>query len=133
MGWSGDCTGPGLTCTLTMDRDHAASALFSLQSFALAVRKAGKGVGTVTSGPAGINCGGDCSEAYAYGSRVVLTAEPDSHPALAGWQGSCREPATDPPASTCTVDIRQAEDITVLFDHVFPWPMFLPAITTGGN
>ena len=33
----------------------------------LAVNKTGSGAGTVTSNPAGINCGSDCSEAYAQG------------------------------------------------------------------
>jgi hypothetical protein len=138
VSWSG-CPATGgtttaATCTFaSLDGDQTVSATFTLQSFALSVSKAGKGEGTVSSSPVGIDCGGDCSEAYDYGSRVVLTAAPDNHSTLAGWQGSCLEPATEPPAQTCTVDIQQAEEITVLFDHLFSWPMFLPAITGGGN
>ena len=40
----------------------------------LTVGKSGTGSGTVTSSPAGINCGSDCSEAYASGTSVTLTA-----------------------------------------------------------
>ncbi len=116
-----------------MDQDHAATAIFSLQSFDLTVIKAGKGDGTVTSNPAGIDCGSYCSQSYDYGSQVVLTAAPDEHSALAGWLGSCNEPLTDPPSDTCTVDIQHVEDITVIFDHVFYWPLFLPAITGEGK
>ena len=35
----------------------------------LTVLKSGTGSGTVTSSPAGINCGSDCSEAYNPGTR----------------------------------------------------------------
>lgn len=130
-GWTGDCSGSSPTCNLTMDQVHAATAIFTLQSFDVTVIKAGKGDGTVTSNPAGIDCGIDCSQSYDYGFQVVLTALPDEHSALAGWLGSCNEPLTDPPSPTCTVDILQVEDITVTFAPDFCWPMFLPAITGG--
>jgi hypothetical protein len=42
----------------------------------LAVLKSGPGQGTVTSSPAGINCGADCTENYTAGTAVTLTAAP---------------------------------------------------------
>ena len=40
----------------------------------LSVTKGGPGNGTVTSDPAGINCGGDCLETYDTGTVVPITA-----------------------------------------------------------
>ncbi|HKI00991.1 MAG TPA: hypothetical protein VKK31_03340 [Thermoanaerobaculia bacterium] len=56
-------------------------------TFALTVSKAGTGSGTVTSSPAGINCGADCSESYVSGTSVTLTAAAASGSTFAGWSG----------------------------------------------
>jgi hypothetical protein len=42
----------------------------------LSISKSGNG--TITSNPAGINCGGDCSENYTSGTNVTLTVKTDS-------------------------------------------------------
>ncbi len=55
----------------------------------LTVNKAGGGSGTVTSDPAGINCGADCTEIYDEGTIVTLTARPDPQSFFAGWSGDC--------------------------------------------
>lgn len=47
------------------------------------------GSGAVTSSPSGINCGSDCSENYANGTEVILTAAPASGSNFAGWGGAC--------------------------------------------
>ena len=60
-GWGGACSGSG-TCQVTMDAAKNVTATFTQQSFALNVSKSGNG--TVTSNPAGIDCGADCSETY---------------------------------------------------------------------
>jgi len=87
-GWSGDCSGTG-ACVFSMTGDKAATATFALQQYTLTVTKAGTGSGTVTSDPAGINCGGDCSEVYNYGTSVTLTATPDAGSTFTGWSGDC--------------------------------------------
>ena len=58
-------------------------------SYTLTVAKAGDGSGTVTSSPAGINCGADCSESYPQGAVVTLTAAPATGSTFAGWSGPC--------------------------------------------
>lgn len=60
---------------------------FGALAFALSVGKLGVGSGTVTSSPAGINCGTDCYESYADGASVNLTATPDTGFFFTGWSG----------------------------------------------
>lgn len=87
-GWSGGgCTGTG-TCTVIMSANSTVTATFSLvPPPTLAVTKSGTGSGTVTSSPAGINCGVDCSEAYASGTLVTLTATADIGSTFSSWSG----------------------------------------------
>ena len=53
----------------------------------LTVTKTGTGTGSIT-GP-GINCPGDCSETYADGTAVSLSASPTGGSSFAGWSGDC--------------------------------------------
>jgi hypothetical protein len=55
----------------------------------LTVNKAGSGSGTVISDPAGIFCGGDCTEVYDDGTTVTLTAYPGVNSYFVGWSGDC--------------------------------------------
>jgi uncharacterized repeat protein (TIGR02543 family) len=45
--------------------------------------------GTVTSSPAGIDCGTDCEERYLPDTIVTLTAAPAPGYAFTGWSGAC--------------------------------------------
>jgi uncharacterized repeat protein (TIGR02543 family) len=65
----------------------------------LTVNKAGTGTGTVTSYPAGINCGADCTGNYA--GTITLIAHPDADSAFTGWSGDC---SGSDPTTTVTMD-----------------------------
>ena len=92
-GWSGSGCGTG---SLTMNGSRTCTATFTaaLQTFTLsvnvvkAITSAGPGNGTVTSNPAGINCGSDCSESYNSGTIVALSAIPATGSIFSGWSGS---------------------------------------------
>jgi hypothetical protein len=76
----------------------------SASALALTVGRLGNGSGTVTSNPAGINCGADCSEVYASGTVVTLTATPAAGSSFTGWSGDtdCSDGAvTMTAARTC--------------------------------
>lgn len=85
VGWSGACVGSG-ACNVTMDANKGVTATFSLV-YTLTMTK--NGSGTVTSAPPGINCGADCTENYAEGTVVALTATPAAGWSFVSWSGGC--------------------------------------------
>jgi hypothetical protein len=62
---------------------------FGLPYNTLTVTKSGTGIGTVTSSPAGINCGPYCSDTYVQGlpASLTLTATPSEGSVFTGWSG----------------------------------------------
>jgi hypothetical protein len=111
-GWTGDCSGTG-SCVVTMDQDRAVTATFDVVAApTLTVTRAGSGSGTVTSSPAGIDCGATCTAAFSKGTMVTLTATPDAGSTFAGWGGDCT--GTGP----CTVTMDQDRAVTATFDIV---------------
>jgi RHS repeat-associated protein/uncharacterized repeat protein (TIGR02543 family) len=113
-GWSGGCTGTEATCTVTMDQLQAVNADFTLIKLPLTAAKTGSGTGTVTSVPAGIECGASCSALYDWGTAVTLTATPSADALFNGWTGACTGTAT-----TCTVTVDQAQNVTADFAPAF--------------
>lgn len=80
---------------------------------ALKVNKAGPGSGTVTSSPAGINCGSQCDAPFFQLQLVTLTAHPSSGSGFQRWSGAsgCGQ------SSTCKVTMSQARTVTASFGH----------------
>jgi uncharacterized repeat protein (TIGR01451 family) len=107
-GWSGACTGAG-ACQVTMTAGHQVTATFTIKSYALTVSKTGSGSGTVTSDPAGIDCGADCSESYNHGALVNLTAVAAANSTFTGWSGACTG------AGSCQVTMDAAKAVTANF------------------
>ena len=87
-GWSvPGCT--GTTCTLTVNADLTVSARFDRKMAVVTGVPSGSGSGTVTSSPAGINCGTICAASFAEGSTVKLAAQPAPGSSFDGWSGAC--------------------------------------------
>ena len=57
-------------------------------TFTVTVSRTGTGSGAVSSSVAGITCGTDCSEAYANGTIVALTATAAAGSVFGGWSGT---------------------------------------------
>ena len=109
-GWSGGgCTGTG-PCTVTMDQARSVTAGFTLQTRHLAVSRTGDGQGSISSSPAGIDCGSDCGQDYDYGTPVTLTATAAAGSSFTSWSGGgCSG------GSTCTLNMDQARSATATF------------------
>jgi outer membrane protein assembly factor BamB len=91
IGWSGGgCSGTG-PCRLTIDSETAVTANFAPILHRLTVAKAGSGSGTVSSEPAGIQCGASCSARFREASAVALSATPAPHSSFVGWSGPAAE------------------------------------------
>lgn len=110
-GWSGDCQGSGVTCTLTMDGDKRVTASFTTL-WKLTVVKAGGGGGSVTSAPAGLVCGPSCSASFPPGTQVTLTGAPDAGSTLTGWTGCSGQ------GPTCTLTMDGDKTVTATFSLV---------------
>jgi uncharacterized repeat protein (TIGR02543 family) len=124
-GWSGDCTGTG-PCTVTMDQAHSVTANFDIVTHTLTVAKNGTGSGTVTSSPAGIDCGATCSHAYTQGVMVTLTPTAAAGSSFAGWSGDCTG------TGACTVTMSQARSVTATFNLVPPPIVVPPSVPASG-
>lgn len=109
--WSGACAGQGSSCSLYMNQARSTTANFSANSYALSVAKAGTGSGTITSSPAGISCGSDCSESYTLNTQVTLTRNADQGSNFGGWSGACSGQGAN-----CTVTMDAAKSVTATFN-----------------
>jgi List-Bact-rpt repeat protein len=89
QGWSGGCVGQ--TCEVSMDSDTSVTATFEPKNLvhSLSVSKDGKGGGTVSSEPAGVECGSLCSAWFLRGTPVILRANAAAGSSFGGWSGSC--------------------------------------------
>lgn len=91
----------------------------SLYSARLTVATSGTGRGTVTSSPAGIDCGGDCSDAFDGGAAVTLSAQPAAGSVFSSWSGACTGTSV-----SCVVTMNAARSATATFT-------LAPATTTA--
>jgi hypothetical protein len=137
-GWTGACTGTAATCSLTVKGANKVAATFNTQ--VAAAGGSGGGVsggggsggggggvvvapssyvlsvslgtpGTVTSAPAGINCGTACSASFAAGALVKLTATPPAGLAFSSWSGACATSLTP----VCTLPMSKAQSVKANF------------------
>jgi len=76
------------------------------------VSRNGTGTGTVTSNPAGINCGAACSTTFQAGTNVTLTATPANGSAFAGWSGG----GCSGTNATCSFTLTGPTPVTATFN-----------------
>jgi YD repeat-containing protein len=99
----------------SVGRTNGANASFTTAACGVAmpmsVTRAGSGIGTVTSNPSGIACGADCSESYAPGTTVILTAAPLAGSAFSGWGGACTG------TGGCAVSMSGTRNVTATFAY----------------
>jgi hypothetical protein len=86
--------------------------------FTVLVGLSGTGSGSVTSSPAGINCGSAipnvCAASFASGSSVTLTGTASGSSKFAGWTGACSSISGNTCAITATKPM--AAKVTVTFN-----------------
>jgi alpha-tubulin suppressor-like RCC1 family protein len=122
QGWSGGgCSGSG-TCTVTMATATTVNARFGVPQLTLSVTRQGGGAGTVTSSPAGIDCGATCTAAFDRNTVVTLTATAPANSTFAGWSGGgCAG------TGACTVTLTANTTVSATFI-----PRFTLAVTRAG-
>ena len=108
-GWQGACTNTTGPCVITVTAGLLVTPTFTLLHYGLAVSLTGNGSGSVTSSPAGIDCGSTCTADYDYGTVVTLTAAPATGSTFAGWTGACTGTAD------CVVTITGLTNVTATF------------------
>jgi subtilisin family serine protease len=95
---------------------HLPVATYWVPHYPLTVQKSGSGAGTVTSNPAGIDCGSDCSELFREDLYVTLTATPAPGSVFAGWSGGYCDGAWP----TCSVPMYGSRLETAYFNLPYP-------------
>lgn len=113
--WSGcdSVNGEG-KCVVTMSSARKVTASFALLQRQLKVKREGSAIGTVTSSPSGINCGGVCTASYEHGTAVTLTGSPGANARAAKWTGCGTVDAED----RCVVTMNAAREVTATFNLV---------------
>jgi List-Bact-rpt repeat protein len=114
VGWSGCDAQPSETeCEVKMTGPKEVKVEFGVEHPLLSVIRKGSGTGTVTSSPAGIDCGLTCAFKFDLNDEVTLTAEADEGSVFVGWEGCDAEPSE----AECEVEMPGGpRKVTATFD-----------------
>jgi len=105
---------PSCSVSLFAPSGQTATVLVSVTPLPVAtVVKTGLGSGTVTSTPAGINCGATCSSTFPANTALTLTAVPVAGSSFNSWIG-----CTSTSGATCSVTLTANATVTATFDLV---------------
>jgi hypothetical protein len=133
VGWGGACAGTG-ACVVNVTSDVSITAQFEAVSHLVTVGVTGSGNGYVSSSPGGIACGPDCSELYAHGTVLTLTANPSPGSYFVGWGGSCVGAIQ---AYSCVIDVTSPRSVTAHFGGQQPvnpiWPLTVGVAGPGNG
>ena len=112
-----------------MDAAKEVTATFNAGHHTLSITTGGTGNGTVTSDPPGIDCPSDCSEHYATGTVVTITATgaPGSH--FSGWLDAFCPAQFNP--CVLTMDSNMLEKAHFTVNAVAPTPTPTPTPPPG--
>ena len=108
-------------------QSQTGNATTTTLKYILTVLKTGSSTGSVTSEPAGIICGADCSEEFLPGTSVVLSATASSSSSFAGWSGPCTW------TGTCAIILSTNTLVTAQFDFMSEPPPASPSPPSGGG
>ncbi|MBI1299336.1 S8 family serine peptidase [bacterium] len=107
-GWQGTCSGAG-SCQVVLSGETQVTAQFDKVQ-TLTVTRNGSGSGTVSSTPAGINCGATCSAPFGKDAEITLTAAASTGSIFQGWSGAC-----EGNAQSCTVRLSNDQSVIATF------------------
>ena len=116
--FGGTLPGVNLTAGAPVDLEVTLVRLFTVN-----VQKEGNGSGTVTSSPAGIDCGVTCENQFQEGATVSLNAAAAPGSAFVGWSGACSG------SGPCSV----ASNAIVTARFIIPISTDRMTVTVGGN
>ena len=119
--WDGACSGTDTICTVTMNEAQEVTAIFQ-KVFPLTINKIGTGTGSVTEN--GIDCGSNC--AYPEDTSITLIATADSGSIFGSWSGAGCSGTGD-----CTVTMNKAQEVTAIFNKLFPLTVNKDGTGTG--
>jgi List-Bact-rpt repeat protein len=92
--------------------DNMGNVMVGKSTHTVSVTLDGTGTGTV-AGP-GMQCPDTCSDTYAVGGSVVLSAVPAAGSTFAGWKGACSG------SGPCNVTVNADESVSAEFDTSVP-------------
>ena len=128
VAWEGagvDCADPGPCELMAVGEVYVDATFLTLESLTVTVVENSRH-GSVTSSPAGIDCGQTCVATFLHGTEVELTASPELDSAVQ-WTG-CTPSSSDP--LRCTVTLDGPKEVTTTID---PAPKTLTVSTAGSG
>ena len=109
-GWTGVCTGTS-ACTVTLNADSTVGMTFvAARSLTVTAPSHGKVTGRIGTKTV-IDCGSDCSETVADGTRVALSASAGSGYKFGSWGGAC----TTETSADCSLTLNADRRVSVVF------------------
>ncbi len=121
-GWTGDCGGTDVACTVQMGDDRSVNAAWVQANVTNTLTVNVSGSGKVQG--SGIDCPSTCSATEPANGSVTLTATPSDGSTFTGWSGACASST----ATTCTFTMTADTAVTATFA-----PAAQLSVTVNGN